>query len=127
VRLLACAAALLLVATPVAGARTPRQADLTLRVTHAAGGPLTLHIRCPGPRGICRPTRLGALRALIAQASRRDRICTQIYGGPEVAALDGRLGGRRVSLRIARDDGCGIADYTHLFDLLGRREPRASG
>jgi hypothetical protein len=48
-----------------------------------------------------------------------DLICTDQYGGPEVASVAGQIDGREVDATITRTDGCGIADWTSLEALLG--------
>ena len=47
-----------------------------------------------------------------------DRICTQIYGGPEIATVIGTLDGSTVDTEIGRYDGCGIGDWDVLTSLL---------
>ncbi len=51
---------------------------------------------------------------------RADRLCTQLYGGPQRARVRGRVEGTRVDVRFDRSDGCGIADWDELEWLLGR-------
>ncbi|GAB2728891.1 serine protease inhibitor [Arthrobacter bambusae] len=50
---------------------------------------------------------------------RPDRICTQQYGGPQVAMVTGRFRGREVSSRFSRTDGCEIARWRTMSALLG--------
>ncbi|MFK4296420.1 hypothetical protein ABH924_001559 [Arthrobacter sp. GAS37] len=50
---------------------------------------------------------------------RPDRICTQQYGGPQVALVTGRFRGREVSSRFSRTDGCEIARWRTMAALLG--------
>jgi hypothetical protein len=50
---------------------------------------------------------------------RPDRICTQQYGGPQVATVTGRFRGREVSIRFTRTDGCEIARWRTMAALLG--------
>ncbi|WP_442543968.1 serine protease inhibitor [Arthrobacter sp. KN11-1C] len=50
---------------------------------------------------------------------RPDRICTQQYGGPQVATVTGRFHGREVSTRFSRTDGCEIARWRTMAALLG--------
>lgn len=38
----------------------------------------------------------------------RDAACTQVYGGPHIARVQGRLRGRRVDASFRRTDGCEI-------------------
>ena len=44
-----------------------------------------------------------------------ERICTEIYGGPEVAEISGTLDDQPVSTTIDRANGCGIDDWERLL------------
>jgi hypothetical protein len=50
---------------------------------------------------------------------RPDRICTQQYGGPQVAVVTGWFRGREVHSQFSRTDGCEIARWKTLAALLG--------
>ncbi|ASN18845.1 serine protease inhibitor [Arthrobacter sp. YN] len=50
---------------------------------------------------------------------RPDRICTQQYGGPQVAVVTGWFRGREVNSQFSRTDGCEIARWKTLASLLG--------
>ncbi|MFP5218133.1 MAG: SSI family serine proteinase inhibitor [Actinomycetes bacterium] len=47
-----------------------------------------------------------------------DRICTQVYGGPQTAHVTGTWRGEEVDLRLSREDGCAIAQWDGLGPLL---------
>lgn len=48
-----------------------------------------------------------------------DQVCTEIYGGPDVATIDGTLDGEPVSTTVDRSNGCGIDDWDRLLvDVL---------
>ncbi len=48
-----------------------------------------------------------------------DRVCTEIYGGPDTAHIRGTLDGQPVDTVIDRTNGCGISDWdTLLADVL---------
>ena len=47
-----------------------------------------------------------------------DMMCTQEYGGPQTAHITGRWAGEPVDLRLARNDGCRIAQWKGLGPLL---------
>lgn len=47
-----------------------------------------------------------------------DRICTEIYGGPEVAEISGTLDEQPVDTTISRSDGCGIDDWDRMLAAL---------
>jgi hypothetical protein len=51
-------------------------------------------------------------------APRPDRICTQIYGGPQTARITGRVGARRVDRRLSRTDGCQIDEWDRMVPLV---------
>lgn len=50
---------------------------------------------------------------------RPDRICTQQYGGPQVAVVKGWFRGRKVHSQFSRTDGCEIARWKAMASLLG--------
>ena len=47
-----------------------------------------------------------------------DRICTEIYGGPQLARVTGSLLDATIDTEVRRNDGCGIADWDLLAALL---------
>ena len=47
------------------------------------------------------------------------QLCTQQYGGPQVAVVTGTFHGRPVHSVFARTDGCEIARWKALAPLLG--------
>jgi aminoglycoside phosphotransferase (APT) family kinase protein len=47
------------------------------------------------------------------------RLCTQQYGGPQVAVVTGTVDGRTVNARFQRTDGCEIARWKAMAALLG--------
>jgi hypothetical protein len=53
-----------------------------------------------------------------------DQMCTEIYGGPDVATIVGTVDGDQVDATVDRTNGCGIADWD---DLLGGLLPPAVG
>jgi hypothetical protein len=50
----------------------------------------------------------------------RDRACTQVYGGPQVAIVSGRVDGHAVWARLSRADGCQISRWARVPSLLPR-------
>ena len=72
-------------------------------------------------RAACTATSDGVVGKVVA-AQRRPRICTEEYGGPQTARITGTVDGKRVTVRVARSDGCGIADWEALRPLLGDPE-----
>lgn len=47
-----------------------------------------------------------------------DRACTDMYGGPDTAVIQGSINGQEVDTIIDRTDGCGISDWDNLLDAL---------
>jgi len=47
-----------------------------------------------------------------------NRVCTEIYGGPQRAWVTGVYGGKRVSKTFHRENGCGIADWNRVAFLF---------
>lgn len=115
--------AALALAAPAAGAAATTQ----LTITYWAGGqgtgtPQRWTLRC-GPAGgtLPRPAaacaKLAETRAPFAPP-RSDQVCTEIYGGPQVAIVAGRYEGRRVWVKLQRRDGCEIARFQRLRFLV---------
>jgi hypothetical protein len=53
-------------------------------------------------------------------------LCAQVYGGPATASIDGTLDGNRVDARLAQTDGCRIAQWNALSEVLGSQSPANS-
>lgn len=62
--------------------------------------------------------RARALSSFLTSAPPRDRVCAEVYGGPQTAQIIGNLEGRPVDRRFARTDGCEIADWDRARALL---------
>ena len=58
-------------------------------------------------------------RARLVAGAPAQRVCTQLYGGPQQAQVTGRISGRAVDVTVTRADGCGVADWSLLQPLLG--------
>ncbi|MDV8147355.1 serine protease inhibitor [Arthrobacter sp. B10-11] len=109
--------------------------DLTVRLTEAPGAPLyefrlvVRHGIAPQPadlKGSTLPDPAAALAAVerfgdeVFFAPRRaDMMCTQQYGGPQVAVVTGTFHGRPVHSSFSLTDGCEIARWRSLAPLLG--------
>jgi hypothetical protein len=91
------------------GQRTSDPEVWTLRCDPARG---TL----PRPAVACRKLAAGGWRLVVPVPA--SAICTQIYGGPQVARVVGTLEGRRVWARFTRENGCQIARWNRLSPWL---------
>ncbi len=55
------------------------------------------------------------VQALLVEGPPQDRICTEIYGGPDEAVVTGTIDDRAVNTTITREDGCGIDDWDNIL------------
>jgi hypothetical protein len=89
----------------------------------AAGKPVTWTLRCaPAAGTLAKPA------AACARLSRsgwrlfapvpKSMVCTEIYGGPQVALVLGVVQGRRVWAKLQRRNGCEIARWNRLAPWL---------
>ncbi len=123
--------ALLLVASAAAvagGASAGTTSRTALAVTYWAGGtgagtPVTWTLRCSPARGTL--PRAATACARLASGGRRlfapvarNTVCTEIYGGPQVALVVGVVRGRRVWAKLQRRNGCEIERWSRLSPWL---------
>ncbi|MDQ3068019.1 MAG: subtilase-type protease inhibitor, partial [Actinomycetota bacterium] len=88
----------------------------------AEGGKRTWSVRCapaagtlPKPGIACR--KLGAMTNPFAPLQ-KDLMCTDIYGGPQVALIKGTFRGRAISVLLQARNGCEIARFEKLKFLV---------
>jgi hypothetical protein len=97
--------------------------DLTIVVDDGRGNSTTSHLTCD-PAGGDHPNPAAACAALAKAGARslpevpKDRMCTQVYGGPEKARITGTWDGTAVDATLSRTDGCQIARWNGLVGLL---------
>ncbi len=106
-------------------------ADVTFRVDLGDGNPTEYRLACLGDTA----TFTGDARSLDAAAAclaltddevrdrlltddHLDRVCTEIYGGPETAAITGTLDDQPVDTTVGRNNGCGIDDWERLLAAI---------
>jgi Subtilisin inhibitor-like len=53
-----------------------------------------------------------------------DRICTELFGGPQTARVTGTWQGDEVDVQLSREDGCAIAQWDALVPLVPEVEGR---
>ena len=120
---LGCAVALL---APVAQASS----STALTITYIADSSrpddrVRWTLRC-NPVGGTHPRRAAVCRELERLGWRAfrptptDTACAEIYGGPQVAIVSGRVDGRSVWVRLSRTDGCEIERWGRVRGLLPR-------
>lgn len=72
----------------------------------------------PGAEAACAAvTRLGV--GFFTARPDKNVICTQQYGGPQTASITGTLDGRSILASFALTDGCEIARWDRVRDILG--------
>lgn len=108
----------------------PTTADLTITIEHPDAATIEYRVTCAD--GTATITGLDGLsaeaacaRLAIPEVQERlitpplDRVCTEIYGGPDTAHVRGTLDGEPVDTVIDRTNGCGISDWDMvLADVL---------
>ncbi|MBA2741054.1 MAG: hypothetical protein H0U46_03480 [Actinobacteria bacterium] len=114
------------VAVAASGAGTSTQTDL--RITfwdegQRASDPVVWTLRCDPARGThprtglaCRRLEAGGWKLVAPVAP--GAICTEIYGGPQVARVVGSLEGRKVWATFTRTNGCHISRWDRLSPWL---------
>ncbi|WP_199423268.1 SSI family serine proteinase inhibitor [Actinotalea solisilvae] len=100
-------------------------AELTITLDETGSGTSrTLTLTCEPPGGD-HPDAAAACAALALagptafEAPPRDEMCTEQYGGPQVATVEGTVDGAPVSARFSRTNGCEIGRWDALAPLLG--------
>ena len=81
-------------------------------------------LRC-GPTGGTLPVRVAACRKLNSLSAPfapvgKERVCTEIYGGPGVARVTGWFRGRKLWVEFRRRNGCEIDRWERVRPLLPR-------
>lgn len=119
----------------VSGGDDASEVDLTIRLTEspgapehefrliARGGETSQALRfegstVPDPRAALAAVERFGEETFFAPR-RRDLLCTQQYGGPQVAVVTGSLRGRPVHSRFSLTDGCEIARWRAMAPLFG--------
>jgi hypothetical protein len=107
-------------------------ADLTVTVIHPERDTVSYRISCLGDTATIEDAPLGvdpelACTALgdagvverLVEGPPADQMCTENYGGPDVATITGTLDGASVEATVNRTNGCGISDWEQLLaDIL---------
>jgi hypothetical protein len=108
---------------PSAGATATTSLKISYWPEGRAGGPAqTWTLRC-GPVGgtLTRPgaacQKLAAMKSPFAPIS-PDAMCTEQYGGPQVAVISGTFRGSRLWTQLQNRNGCEIARFKRLAFLV---------
>jgi hypothetical protein len=111
-------------------AATPAPVALTVHYANGPRAERVAHVRCRGEsaradgflrtsaRPACRHAR--GIATFLASKPSPNRICAQIYGGPQRARITGTIGDRHIDRRFKRTNGCETADWQHAVPLLPR-------
>ncbi|HMO11960.1 MAG TPA: SSI family serine proteinase inhibitor [Actinotalea sp.] len=104
----------------------PVAADLTVSLDSTGSGTSETWTLTCEPAGGDHPDPDAACAALAAAGGApafdpvpRDTAGTEIWGGPQVATVEGTVDGVRVSADFSRTNGCEISRWDALADLLG--------
>jgi Subtilisin inhibitor-like len=97
--------------------------DLTVTIDYGGGKTDTWTLTCD-PAGGTHPDPAKACAALAAKGrtalppTRKDVMCTQIFGGEQKATVEGTWNGEAVSASFSRTNGCEISRWKALEGLL---------
>ena len=111
-----------------AGGPATGATDLTIVLDDGSGATRTWRLTCD-PAGGTHPDAAAACKALAEHGATalppvpKDRMCTQIYGGPEKATVKGTWNGKAVNSAFSKTNGCEISRWKSLSGLL----PAAGG
>lgn len=98
---------------------------LTIVLDEAGDGAIQTFTLTCDPVGGDHPDAVAACAALDAGGidafapTPRDSVCTEQWGGPQVATVDGTVDGEPVSATFTRANGCEISRWDALAPLLG--------
>lgn len=105
--------------------------DLEITVDHPDIEAYTYSIACSGDEasvdgveGIdaaaaCTQLSQPGVQERLVEGPPTDRVCTEIYGGPDTATISGTIDGSSVDTVIDRTNGCGISEWDELLaDVL---------
>ena len=125
------------------GAGPYRVATLDITITHPEADDVNYTISCLGDTATvlgdvpiseeqaCTALADDDVRTRLINGAPGDQICTEIYGGPDVAAIVGTHDGDAVNTTVDRSNGCGVDDWDRLLagilpPALGIVEPSSS-
>ena len=105
-----------------AGGPTGELASLVVTVdddgAKGAGQPRQLELECKAPTDSQACGAAAGVSAADLRETGDGVACTQIYGGPEEATIKGTIRGEDVDATFTRSDGCEIARWDKVKDLL---------
>ncbi len=111
---------------------TPPQTDLTVSVKAAQAAAATTRKLTCDPVGGNHPDAQSACASLAAAKKQakdpfaptpKNQMCTQIYGGPQVATVKGTWQGKPVDATFTRKNGCEIKRWSDLGPIFGKIPP----
>lgn len=119
-----------------AGPPTGAGVDLEITIDHPDIDAYTYRIICANDSAVvegsvsidaenaCAQLAQQPVQDRLVEGPPEDRVCTEVYGGPDTATVVGSIDGRPVDTVIDRTNGCGIAEWDQ---LLGDVLPPAIG
>ncbi|MGH1502053.1 MAG: hypothetical protein ACRBI6_00720 [Acidimicrobiales bacterium] len=111
-------------------------ATLEIEVTHPDADPVSYTVSCLGDtatvtgdvdideQAACTALAEDEAKARLVDGVPEDRVCTEIYGGPDEAHVTGTFDDATVDTVIDRANGCGVDDWDR---ILGAVLPSAIG
>lgn len=114
------------------GAGPPPEAgvDLEITIEHPDIDAHTYRITCADDSAVvegsdaivaddaCAQLAQESVQERLVEGPPEDRVCTEVYGGPDTATIVGSIDGRPVDTVIDRTNGCGIAEWDQLLSQV---------
>lgn len=105
--------------------------DATLEVTieHPEAETVSYEVSCGGDTSdvdgvdldaerACAALSDSGVRSRLVAGPTENQVCTEIYGGPDVATISGSIDDQEVATQVDRTNGCGISDWDEVLDEL---------
>jgi hypothetical protein len=105
-----------------ATSQVPTFAELTVSVDHdgdGAGKARTTQVKCTPATDSVECAALAEMKPRAFAPTAGTVACTEQYGGPQTAVVKGTLHGKPVDARFSRINGCEIARWNAVADVLG--------
>src|SRR5919106_260237 len=99
----------------------PSETTLTISVWpegRAAGKPTVRRLECPAQASDPACARLAELGPEAFAPVPGDAACTQIYGGPQEARVEGAIDGTPIDADLSRSNGCEIARWDDVRAIM---------
>lgn len=111
------------------GANGYPDASLEIVIAHPEAETISYSVTCEGDTSdvdgvdldadrACAALSDSGVRSRLLEGPAGDQVCTEIYGGPDVATISGSIEDLEVATEVDRTNGCGISDWDEVLEDL---------